>query len=144
MSYTLAVPDQVGPLTNLYMLALAIYREARGTDQNSMRAVGWVIRNRTERKGWFGTDYYTVVTKPYQFSSFNRDDRNAIVFGGPTEPAWREAMQAAVDVIQSNFPDPTNGATFYYDRSMDNDPPPWAKDYFHTADIGPFHFFKQT
>jgi N-acetylmuramoyl-L-alanine amidase len=144
MSYTFVVPDQAEPFTNLFMLSLAIYREARGETQLAKRAVGWVIRNRVQRAGWFGVGYFGVITKPSQFSSFDANDPNRTVFGSPTDPAWKESIQAAVDVIQSNFMDDTEGATFYYDRSEDDNPPAWSKDYTHTVDIGNFHFYKQS
>jgi len=144
MNYTVVLPDQTEALTNFYMLALAIYREARGEDQLSKLAVGWVIRNRMEKGGWFGSSYFDVVTKRAQFSSFNLGEKNSIVFGPPQDPAWRECTQAATDVILSNRADPTNGATFYYDKSLDQHPPLWAREYTHTADVGAFHFFKNT
>ena len=51
-------------------------------------------------------------------------------------------MQAVFDVMAGNVPDPTGGATFYYDRSLDHHPPKWAAIYVHTADSGRFHFYK--
>jgi spore germination cell wall hydrolase CwlJ-like protein len=142
MSYTVVLPDGVKPLTDVFMLALAIYREARGETAAAKVAVGWVIRNRVEHPAWYGNDYSSVITKREQLSSFNLGEVNSVVFGAPSDPAWHGSLQAAVDVIQSNAPDPTGGATFYFDKSMDSNPPVWAKEYAHTADIGAFHFYK--
>ena len=142
MNYTLILPDQTEALTNFYMLATAIFREARSEDQLSKLAVGWVIRNRVNHGGWYGGSYFDVIIKRAQFTSFSLGDKNSIMFGGPKDPAWRECVQAATDVLLSNRPDPTNGALFYYDRSMDDNPPLWSKEYTHTVDIGAFHFYK--
>lgn len=141
MGYTFVLPDQVEPATNLFMLALAIYREARGETAAAKVAVGWVIRNRSEHPSWYGKDYFSVITKPAQFSSFNLGEKNSTVFGAPADPAWHGSIQAAIDVLQSNAPDPTGGATFYFDKSLDSNPPAWSKEYAHTADVGNFHFY---
>jgi N-acetylmuramoyl-L-alanine amidase len=143
-TYTVVLPAQVKAFTDVFMLALCIYREARGESQDAKQAVGWAVRNRVEHPSWYGKDWFSVITKPFQFSSFNRGEVNSIVFGAPEDVAWAQCVQAAFDVIVSNVPDATGGATFYYDRSLDkkNDPPKWAALYVHTADVGNFHFFK--
>ena len=125
------------------MLALAIYREARGEGQDAKRAVGWVIRNRVQAGGAFGGDYCTVITRHAQFSSFNRGDPNATVFPRFADGNWRESVQNVVDVLEHTFSDPSLGATHYYDRSMDAHPPAWAAAMTPTVDIGAFHFFRQ-
>lgn len=144
MSLTFILPDQLESFTNFFMLSLAIYREARGESIAAKLAVGWAIRNRVHHAGWFGKTYFEVVTKRAQFSSFNLGEPNSIIFGSPDDVAWQESVQAATGIMQSTRLDPTAGSTFYYDKSMDSDPPIWAKDYTHTVDIGNFHFFRQS
>jgi len=39
-------------------------------------------------------------------------------------------------------PDPTGGATFYFDASRALNPPAWAKQYVHTVDIGAFRIYR--
>ena len=108
--------------TDGFMLALAIYREARGESIQAKIAVGCVIRNRVRCGGWYGQGWFGVITKPSQLSSFNLGDRNSIVFGTDTDPAWRDSVAAALRVMGCE-PDPTAGATFYFDRSRDENPP---------------------
>ena len=128
--------------TDGFMLALAIYREARGESIQAKIAVGCVIRNRVRCGGWYGQGWFGVITKPSQLSSFNLGDRNSIVFGTDTDPAWRDSVAAALRVMGCE-PDPTAGATFYFDRSRDETPPQWASIYIHTVDIGAFHFYRE-
>jgi N-acetylmuramoyl-L-alanine amidase len=79
----IVLPGQTEPFTDTFLLALAIYREARGEDLAAKIAVGCVIRNRVQHPSWYGRSWFEVITKPYQFSSFNLGEPNSIVFGGP-------------------------------------------------------------
>jgi N-acetylmuramoyl-L-alanine amidase len=127
-------------LTEVFLLALCIYREARGEPDEAKFAVGCVVRNRVQHPGWWGHDYFTVITKPWQFSSFNKGEVNSIVFGSPGDVAWQSCFEIAWRILFGG-PDTTNGATYYYDKSLDKNPPKWAAESVHTADIGSFHFF---
>ena len=138
---TIILPDQAKSFTDLFMLALAIYREARGEEMSAKIAVGCAIRNRVQHPAWYGRDWFDCITKPYQFSSFNIGEPNSIIFGSPTDLAWKQSIDAAPRVMQGE-PDPTGGATFYFDRSLDKNPPKWASLYLHTVDIRAFHFYK--
>jgi N-acetylmuramoyl-L-alanine amidase len=113
------------------MLALAIYREARGEDLTGKIAAGCVIRNRVQHPGWYGGNWFDVITKPYQFSSFNLGDPNSAVFGSAADRAWQDSIAAALRVMGGE-PDPTGGATFYFDQTRANNPPKWASIYVHT------------
>jgi Cell Wall Hydrolase len=88
---TILLPGQIEVFTGTFMLALAIYREARGEDLTGKVAVGCVIRNRVQHPGWYGRNWFAVITKPYQFSSFNVGDRNSAVFGSATDRAWQDS-----------------------------------------------------
>ena len=138
---TIVLPGQIEVFTSTFMLALAIYREARGEGISGKTAVGCVIRNRVQHPGWYGRNWFDVITKPYQFSSFNSGDRNSVVFGAAADRAWQDSVTAALHVMGGE-PDPTGGATFYFDQTRDNNPPKWASIYTHTTDVGAFHFFQ--
>ncbi len=143
----------------VFLLALVVWREARGETLPGKLAVAWVVRNRVNHPGWWGKDWITVVLKPFQFSSFNRNDPNATRWPSPLDTSWEAALQIAADVYaghgQVRFSDsggvqrtpetgdPTSGAVFYFDKSLDNNPPTWAIDgsTVHTADIGNLHFY---
>src|SRR5271169_2984705 len=104
-----AASSQIESLTNTFLLALAIYREARGEDRAAKIAVGCVIRNRVQHPSWYGRTWFEVITKPYQFSSFNLGEPNSTVFGSPNDPAWQDSAAAALSVM-GGAADPTGGA----------------------------------
>ncbi len=158
----------------VFLLALVIWREARGETLAAKLAVAWVVRNRVQRPGWWGKDWGSVVLKPFQFSSFNHNDPNATRWPDPLDTSWEASLQIAADVyvpmnrigtvsesrtaghgqVRSSVSagrdhrtletgDPTSGAVYYFDKSLDNNPPAWAIDgsTVHTADIGNLHFY---
>lgn len=125
------------------LLALCIWREARGELGRVARlAVGCIIRNRTKNPVRFGNGYAGVILKPAQFSSFNANDPQFKDFPQETDPRWQECLSDAKTVI-ANYPDPTDGATHYFDSSMDAHPPKWAIDgeLMHKVDIDHLRFY---
>jgi len=137
------VPDVVDTL------ARTIYGEARGDGEAGMTAVACVVLNRVERPGWWGNTIVSVCLARLQFSCWNPDpdpdsDYAHTVKATTADPDFALATriaQAAVDRGVNTSFDPTLGADSYYDKSMDDDPPSWAKDAQHTVDIGSQHFF---
>lgn len=109
------------------LLALCVWREARGEPYRGKLGVAWSIRNRVYKHSWFGKDWEDVVLKPWQYSSFNTNDPNAVKLPGAPQqdPAWAECMQVAEDVYANVIADPTGGATHYHVATM-SPPPPWA------------------
>ena len=146
LSIDLTVPQQQATFYDLFLMALCIWREARGESIDVKRAVGWVIRNRADHPGWWGgPSIVSVVLHPWQFSSFNRNDPNSVKFPTPSDPSWIASLMAAQRAFDRVGPDPTGGALDYFDRSMDSNPPPWATDGSMTkcCDIGDIHFYKK-
>ena len=138
--------DQMTQAYPFTLLALCIWREARGESSTTKLAVAWSIRNRVSKGGWWGNTWLTVILKPWQYSSFNANDPNAKLLPGPSDPSWFDSLNAANDVFDNPAsPDPTNGATSYFDKSLDSNPPSWAIDgsKVHTCDIGSLHFYKE-
>lgn len=91
----------------LYILALCIWREARGESFRGKLLVGTVIRNRVHDKRWPNT-YEGVITQRLQFSAFNPNDPNAVKYpytgvlsNGPEDAAWYDCVQAAGMVLAS-------------------------------------------
>ena len=76
-----------------FVLALCIWREARGQSNEARRGVMNVILNRAGLK-FRGHDVISVVLWPYQFSSFNANDPNAHLLPNPKNTqdwaAWLE------------------------------------------------------
>jgi Cell Wall Hydrolase len=139
----------VDPATvaNLYLIALCVYREARGESIEAKLGVAWVIRNRVKLPRWWGHDWISVILHHFQFSSFNATNNvQAETFPGPSDPSWADCWNAANVVYAEtpSFADPTNGATYYYDKSLDNDPPAFTKNgtIEQSAVIGALRFWR--
>lgn len=132
------------------LLMLCIYREARGESSDAQHGVGWVIKNRVQHPSWMGSTYPEVILHKSQFSSFNMPDKqghvdaNNLTFPMPaTDPAYGPCMLAAKHVYEDTYPDPTGGATQYFDNSIAANPPSWAKAFVPTVTLGKLHFFKE-
>ena len=124
------------------LLVIAIYREARGEVLEAKRGVGWSIRNRVLKPSWWGIGWDGVILHPFQYSSFNRDDPNATKIPYLSDPSMADCLTAAEDAYNGTGLDPTLGATSYFDRSLDANPPSWAAEMTHTVDLGGLHFYK--
>jgi N-acetylmuramoyl-L-alanine amidase len=131
-------------LSDLSLLALCVWREARGEGSDGKRGVGHVIRNRVYGSThWWGKDWHSVILHPYQFSSFNADDPNSDRWPSDLDPSWGECLQAATPVYLAHDVDLTNGATFYYDTSI-SWPHAWGDQaaYENTLNVGRLKFWK--
>ena len=126
----------------LILVAICIWREARGESMEAKRGVGWTIRNRVLAAGWFGKGWVDVILKPWQFSSFNAKDPNAVKLPHEISQGWEECLLVAHEVIAVAGTDPTGGATHYFDNSMNGNPPAWAVGQTPTVEIGAFNFYK--
>jgi N-acetylmuramoyl-L-alanine amidase len=131
---------------NLGLLALVVWREARGEDLPTKQAVAWSIRNRVQSPGWWGHSWWSVILQPYQYSSFNRTDPNATKWPMEGEQAWEDSLVAASQVYEELIPDPISGAESYFDKSLDTDPPKWSTDgsFVHVTNVGNLRFFRRS
>lgn len=136
-------------LSELSLLELCVWREARGEGFEGKRAVAWSIKNRTQVSCWWNDhiagNYHRVILKPWQFSSFNVSDQNSAKWPEDEDPAFAECAAAALPVwMGSDTQDPTNGATNYYDISIDF-PHAWGpeSDWENTLDVGRLRFWKK-
>ena len=125
------------------LLALCLWREARGETVEAKRAVAWSIRNRVGHPSWWGGTWSEVITKREQYSSMtDPGDANLVKWPLETDTSWMACMDVATEVYGTPIADPTNGATNYFDNSLDANPPNWAAAMVKTADVGPFHFYR--
>jgi N-acetylmuramoyl-L-alanine amidase len=131
---------------DLVLLALCCWREARGQPKIAKTGQVFTVKNRLAHPGWWGHSYVTIILMPFQYSSFNHNDPNAVKMPFSDDPAWQECLEVAQDVYQGIVPDPSNGATHYFDASLDAHPPKWATDgsMEHVVDLGLFRFWKKT
>jgi spore germination cell wall hydrolase CwlJ-like protein len=124
------------------LLALAIYREARGETDEAMLGVAWVIRNRwRDAKNRWPKTIPGVILQRLQFSSFNVNSTDAVFPTSSDDPAWLRCC-AVVDSLAGSC-DPTTGAQFYHSIPEGQDLPKWAEVYPQTVTIGAFKFYKQ-
>jgi spore germination cell wall hydrolase CwlJ-like protein len=123
-----------GDHSELQLLAMALFGEARGVPKQTRQGIGHVIINRALNPGWWGHSLKEVILKPWQFSCFNQNDPNRQKLRDPLryEPSevWRNCCEDAMEVFerlnQPNLPDPVMGANHYYDTSIP--PPNWADE----------------
>lgn len=151
MDLNLKLPDESSKIADIYLISLCIWREARGESFEAKRGVAWTLRNRVQNPRWWGKSWHEVITKPLMFSSFNKGEVNSVKFPDSADKSWLECVDAATEVYapekahpQGELPkDPTNGATHYYDKSLDKNPPSWAKSMQPKGSIGALRFFKE-
>ena len=127
----------------LFLLALCIWREARGECLDAKRGVAWVVRNRAAHPSWWGTDIISVILKPAQFSSFNSGDSNAVKWPAQQDNTWTASLGIAAEVLAGKGTDPTAGAAYYFDDSLAENPPAWAAQLAPCAKLGRLNFFRK-
>jgi spore germination cell wall hydrolase CwlJ-like protein len=95
-----------------FMLALCLWREARGEGPDGMTAVGCVVRNRVVRNV---SSYYEEVVKPLQFSSITAPgDHQLCLYSHENDHSWQVAEEIARKIIDREIGDLTAGATLYW------------------------------
>ena len=125
------------------LLALAIWREARGQSREAKAAVKHVVLNRAANpRGPFAKcpDVVSNILQPAQFSSFNRGDANAAVLPNPRNPGDWKAWLECCAVVDEDQPDPVDGSNYYF--SVDIPAPSWAAPSKFIRQIGAFRFFR--
>jgi len=127
----LAILDE---LSELEILTLTIYGEARGEVISGQVAVGCVIRNRKDDRD----SYHDICLKQYQFSCWNTFDLNYSILIELAEilhskrqianPDYQQCFWVAQGVIDNLIKDNTGGAKNYLTVDMfNNNRPRWAK-----------------
>lgn len=119
------------------ILAITIWREARGEGMAGMTGVYHVIMNRAlaDREGW-PSDPEQVCLQPYQFSCWNSLDPQRKLYPNRGDVQYQQAQYIA----NLDPTDPTGGATAYFDSSITA--PSWADPKLFTVAIGRLRFYK--
>lgn len=131
-------------IANRFVLGLMIYREAAGEPYEGKVAVGYTVINRAEHPGWWGDDPYSVITKPWQYSSMTAPGDPMTVKWPPlTDPTFLTCLRIAGDVYERRIPNPTPGCDSYYAAWMDAKgmTPKWADPKRFVAQIGGHKFY---
>lgn len=107
--------------------------ESRGEPLACQIGVIWVIRNRVELGGWWGTAPTDVCRKPFQFSCWGLLDPNYAKLKalGTTDPEYLHFQVLVLNVFRGIVLDPTCGGTTYkrtgtaasWDKAVDTSPP---------------------
>lgn len=140
-------PQPYSQLSDLALLELCIWREARGEGFDGKRGVAHVICNRSKVAKWWNgrvpNSISRVVLQPYQFSSFNPGDPNADKWPAENDADFPECATAATLVWLSHDPDNTAGATYYHDTSI-GWPQSWGSQLFYdnTLNVGRLKFYR--
>jgi len=125
---------------DMAMLALVIWREARGESYQAQLGVANVVLNRVAHPGWWGRDVMGVLFDPWQFSSVtDPKDRQLTKWPITSDPSWKQCLKAAHSALLGLDVNPVPGADSYFDVSIPN--PKWAVQSKFVARIGRIKFY---
>lgn len=118
-----------------HLLALVLWREARGEGIPGMRAVALCMKNRVDNPKWWGATFADVCTKKWQISSMT-DPRDRQLATWPTfnDVAFSDALGLADQALKGTLADLYPGADSYYDISIPA--PKWATESNFIAAVG--------
>lgn len=122
------------------MLALLVWREARGEPHPAKVAVAHSVLNRVKSPKWWGTTLGAVIAKKWQYSSMAAPgDPNLIAYPLPQDISFQDSLHAVNKVLSGKERNSIPGADSYYDVSIP--PPKWAKPEQFVKQVGAFRFF---
>lgn len=141
-------PMDYKEMSDLALLQLCLWREARGEESDGKRGVAHVIVNRSLTPAWW--NYHragilgNVILFPYQFSSFNPGDPNEKLWPEDDDTSFQECCSIASAVLSGSDPDLTGGAVNYFDISV-SFPADWGSEsqWVNTLNAGRFRFWKK-
>lgn len=121
------------------LLALVVYKEARGEILQAQIAVAYSILNRVAHPGWWGSSLSAVIGKKWQYSSMTAPgDPQLGLFPKRGDGAFDQCMNVAGMVLNNQVANPVPGADSYYDTSIA--PPAWATPDSFVKQIGKLIF----
>ena len=122
------------------LLALVVWREARGETRQAKIAVAFSVLNRVDSPKWWGTSIGAVIAKKWQYSSMAAPgDPNLIKYPLPHDLSFQDSMSAVNAALTPGAINTVPGADSYYDISIP--PPKWAKPEQFVKQVGAFRFF---
>lgn len=127
-------------VTDLFLMTLCVWREARGETKEAQIAVAHSILNRVNHPKWWGNSISAVVTRKWQYSSMTDPHDPQLttwpVFG---DASWASCFDAAVGALSGSYENPVPGADSYHDTSIQ--PPSWAATSHRLEQIGHLVFY---
>lgn len=115
----------------IVLLALTLWREARGEPYEAKIAVAHTVKNRLSHPGWWGNDWISVLTKKWQYSSLT-DPKDPQLSNWPaaSDNSFEECLTVAERVVTGMYNSPLKGIDSYYDDSLQGDlRPKWAREH---------------
>ena len=104
---TIVREDSISPAQEseeILWLARVIYSETKNEDE--MRLIAWVVRNRVENDYWGDTTYKSVVTRKNQFSGLNYGDlqysHNISLTYDDKYMVWQKALSTATEIYNAS------------------------------------------
>ena len=126
--------------SNVILLALCVYREARGEIYTAKLAVAYTVVTRAAHGGWWGDSIMSVLRCPDQYTSMTHaGDPNLVVLPGPADPFWDDSVQAARAALSKSVPNPAPGSDSYYSGDV---VPYWAASATLVGQVGDFRFYR--
>jgi spore germination cell wall hydrolase CwlJ-like protein len=117
-----------------------VYREAASETFDGKVAVAWVAKTRAAHPRWWGTDLYSVLTRPMQFSSMtDPKDPATAKFPKLTDAVFSQCLEIAGGVLEGTIPNPVPTADSYYADYIAT--PHWALDSGFLKQIGRHRFY---
>lgn len=137
------MPDRIlQHSSNVVMLALVIWREARGEPEEARIGVAHVVLNRVRRPGWWGATMLEVLTKPWQFSSLtDPKDRQLTKWPKESDPSWMQCLRIARRAILGASTNPIGDADHYHDTSIEQ-PAAWGTGAKLRCQLGRLKFYR--
>lgn len=121
------------------LLALTIWREARGEPRAAKVALACSVMNRVRRPCWWGTDVVSVIEKRWQFSSLTDPRDPQLVRWPPYDGTFRECLEVASLALAGLLANPVPGADSYHDTSIA--PPSWTAKARGCGQVGRLVFY---
>jgi spore germination cell wall hydrolase CwlJ-like protein len=129
---------------DIVMAALTCWREARGEPFSAKVGQLWVMKNRAQRHWMHDSTVQDVAIRKWQFSAMTAPgDPNLVKWPGSADPSWIECLMVADQVLSGQIDDPTGGAVFYHDVSIQGPPPAWGT-VVETIRLGKLIFYEQS
>lgn len=135
--------------TEIWILSILLHQEAGIDTYEGKVAVGCVVRNRvklgitnTKLQHQFGFNWLGVMTKPNQFSCFNKGINSLSLTGQLNSTVLRDCFQIASKIYYNELTDITFGADHYYNHLLCN--PEWAEYALTSRIIGKHTFCRLT
>jgi len=133
--------SEVERMAEWFVLALCLWREARGEPIEGKAAVADVILTRAADSRW-PDSVVGVITQRWQFSAFNQSDPNVTKFPNPRGSAaeWMAFVECARVAMHALDKPPTGRADHYHAKSMAPFPK-WTRQMQRVGVVGNHVFY---